>query len=118
MKKTHLLVFAIARVLVAGTSWAAPFGGPTMSSIRRRCGRHRARLARGRRVGGTEALGGPGLGGQHDWYLSRQLKNFKAGVRGVHEKDTYGQTMSSMAHALPPDEQTIKDVVAYIETLK
>jgi cytochrome c oxidase subunit 2 len=67
---------------------------------------------------GSEALGGPRLGGQHDWYLIRQLKNFKAGVRGVHQKDTYGQTMSSMAHALLPDEQTIKDVVAYIETLK
>ncbi len=72
----------------------------------------------GEKGGGTKALGGPRLGGQHDWYLIRQLKNFKAGVRGVHEKDTYGQTMSSMAHALLPDEQTIKDVVAYIETLK
>ncbi len=72
----------------------------------------------GEKGGGAKALGGPRLAGQHDWYLIRQLKNFKAGVRGVHEKDTYGQTMSSMAHALLPDEQTIKDVVAYIETLK
>ena len=66
---------------------------------------------------GSEALGGPRLAGQHDWYLIRQLKNFKAGVRGVHEKDTYGQTMSSMAHALLPDDQEVKDVVTFINTL-
>lgn len=66
---------------------------------------------------GSEVLGGPRLTGQHDWYLIRQLKNFKAGVRGVHEKDTYGQTMSSMAYALLPDDQAGKDVVAFIKTL-
>lgn len=67
---------------------------------------------------GNETLGGPRLAGQHDWYLMRQLQNFRAGIRGAHEKDTYGQTMASMAHALLPNEQAIKDVVAYIKTLQ
>ncbi|MDH3672899.1 MAG: c-type cytochrome [Gammaproteobacteria bacterium] len=71
----------------------------------------------GERGEGSEALGGPRLAGQHDWYLIRQLKNFKAGVRGVHEKDTYGQTMRSMAHALLADDQALKDVVTFIKTL-
>jgi cytochrome c oxidase subunit 2 len=66
---------------------------------------------------GSEALGGPRIAGQHDWYLIRQLQNFKAGVRGAHEKDTYGQTMSSMAHALLPDDQAVQDVVTFINTL-
>ena len=71
----------------------------------------------GQKGEGTEALGGPRLAGQHDWYLIRQLKNFKAGVRGAHEKDTYGQTMRSMAHALLSDDQAVKDVVTFIKTL-
>ncbi|MFQ5995826.1 MAG: c-type cytochrome [Acidiferrobacterales bacterium] len=66
---------------------------------------------------GNAALGGPRLAGQHDWYLIRQLQNFRGGLRGTHEQDTYGQTMASMAHALLPDEQAIKEVVAHIATL-
>ncbi|MFQ5935907.1 MAG: c-type cytochrome [Acidiferrobacterales bacterium] len=71
----------------------------------------------GGRGEGNESLGGPRLAGQHDWYLLSQLQNFRAGIRGTHEQDTYGQTMRSMAHALLADEQAMQDVVAYITTL-
>lgn len=66
--------------------------------------------------GGNEALNAPGLAGQHGWYIARQLANFKAGVRGTHEKDVYGQQMRPMAMTLP-DEAAIANVTAYIESL-
>ena len=53
----------------------------------------------------------------NDWYLARQLQNFKSGVRGVHPEDEYGFQMTSMVQALA-DEQAINDVVAYINTLE
>ena len=65
---------------------------------------------------GNESSGAPKLAGQHDWYLKRQLENFKNGVRGVHSKDQYGQQMRLMAKVLK-SEQTINDLVAYVSTL-
>ena len=66
---------------------------------------------------GLEATNAPRLQGQYDWYLIRQLKNYQSGARGVHKDDTFGATMRAMAGTLP-NEQAIKDVVAYIGTLK
>lgn len=65
---------------------------------------------------GLEAANAPRLQGQFDWYLVRQLKNYQSGARGVSKGDTYGATMRAMAATLP-NEQAIKDVVAYIGTL-
>jgi len=64
---------------------------------------------------GNEALGSPPLLNTHDWYLLTQLKKFKGGVRGA--KDQYGRSMAPMANGLQ-DEQAMKDVVAYIQTLR
>ncbi len=66
---------------------------------------------------GMEALNAPRLQGQQDWYVIRQLQNFKAGIRGANPKDTYGQTMAPMSQTLPND-QAMADVAAYIKTLK
>ena len=71
----------------------------------------------GQRAEGNSALRSPKLAGQHDWYLIRQLQNFKSGVRGSDPKDIYGQQMRPMAQTLV-DDQAIKDVVAYIQTLR
>jgi len=65
---------------------------------------------------GNPALNAPKLAGQQDWYLKRQLHNFKAGSRGANDKDTYGKTMAPMAQTLP-DDAAINNVVAYIKTL-
>ncbi len=65
---------------------------------------------------GVQALNGPKLAGQSDWYLVRQIKNFKAGIRGSHDQDVYGKMMAPMANTLVTD-QAIDDVVAYILTL-
>jgi cytochrome c553 len=66
---------------------------------------------------GVEALGGPALTVVDDWYLVRQLGNFKAGIRGSHPDDTQGAQMRAAAQLLPDDE-AIRDVVAYINSLQ
>lgn len=70
----------------------------------------------GQQAEGMKALNAPKLTIQQDWYLVRQLHNFKDGIRGSDPKDIYGMQMKPMAMTLP-DEQAIKDVVAYIRQL-
>ncbi|MEQ1570582.1 MAG: c-type cytochrome [Myxococcota bacterium] len=66
---------------------------------------------------GMEAVGSPPLTVQPDWYLVRQLGKFKSGVRGANAKDAKGGQMRPMAAGLA-DDQAMKDVVAYIQTLR
>ena len=61
-------------------------------------------------------LNAPRQAGMSDWYLLGQLKNFKNGVRGEHPHDLKGKQMGYMARMLQ-DEQAMKDIVAYINTL-
>jgi len=70
----------------------------------------------GQQAEGNPALHAPKLSGQADWYLVRQLKNFKSGARGTDEHDINGRTMAPMAATLP-DDDAIANVVAYIKTL-
>ena len=65
---------------------------------------------------GVQALNAPRIAGSSDWYMARQLDNFKTGVRGAHPKDYYGYQMALMGITLR-DEQAINDVIAYINTL-
>jgi len=64
---------------------------------------------------GNEVLNAPKLANQHDWYIVRQLQNYKSGIRGTHAKDTFGMQMRPMAMMLVTDQQ-INDVTAYINT--
>jgi cytochrome c oxidase subunit 2 len=64
---------------------------------------------------GNQSLNAPKLAGQPRWYLARQLRNFKAGIRGGAPGDEIASQM--MAIAAPLDETTIEDVAAYIATL-
>lgn len=66
---------------------------------------------------GMKATNAPRLQGQFDWYLVRQLQNYKSGARGSHQDDSYGSTMRAMVATLPND-QAIEDVVAYINSLE
>jgi len=70
----------------------------------------------GARAQGNYALQAPRLAGQQDWYLKRQLENFKHGVRGAHKQDDYGHQMVLMARSLK-DEESINDLLAYLNTL-
>lgn len=70
----------------------------------------------GAQAQGNYALQAPALAGQDDWYLKRQLENFRLGVRGAHDGDTYGHQMVLMARSLQ-NEQSINDLLAYLNTL-
>ncbi len=65
---------------------------------------------------GNEAMHAPPLTNTHDWYLLTQLKHFKGKVRGASKEDEWGTTMAPMANTLA-DDQAMKDVIAYINTL-
>ena len=65
---------------------------------------------------GIKAMNAPRMAGMTDWYLARQLENFKADIRGKHKDDLYGWQMAQMARILK-DEDAINDVIAYINTL-
>jgi len=65
---------------------------------------------------GMQAVGGPNLVVSSDWYLVETLGKYKAGVRGTNPGDIAGMRMRPMSLILP-DEQAMKDVVAYIMTL-
>jgi cytochrome c oxidase subunit 2 len=71
----------------------------------------------GAKAEGNQALNAPKLADQDDWYLVRQLKSFKSGVRGSNPKDMFGMQMKPMAATLAND-QAIDNVVAYIRSLK
>jgi len=66
---------------------------------------------------GNPSLNSPRLTGQGKWYLIRQIKNFKDGIRGTHSKDQYGAQMKPMVVSLT-NEQAVRDVATYISTLK
>ena len=71
----------------------------------------------GPKGGGNRALNSPNLTGLQDWYIVRQLKNFKAGIRGTKSGDLFGMQMRPMAMTLANDA-AINNVTAYIATLK
>jgi len=66
---------------------------------------------------GIEAVGGPPLAGQSDWYLVTQLNNFRSGARGTAAGDNPGATMAASAAVLA-DDAAVNDVVAWIATLE
>ncbi|MEP4149024.1 MAG: c-type cytochrome [Halioglobus sp.] len=66
---------------------------------------------------GNPALNSPRLAGGDDWYMQAQLLAFRSGQRGSHADDTTGKQMRAMA-AILPDEQAVKDVVAYLHSLE
>ncbi len=64
---------------------------------------------------GNAAMRAPALTVQGGDYLLRQLRHFRAGVRGG-PTDMYGWMMNGRARALPGD-RAVRDVLAYIGTL-
>ncbi|MDE0006420.1 MAG: c-type cytochrome [Rhodospirillaceae bacterium] len=64
---------------------------------------------------GNEALAAPKLTDIQDWYQARQLRYFKDGIRGRSRGDIYGAQMAAMSMTLT--DQTIADLLAYIDTL-
>jgi cytochrome c553 len=66
--------------------------------------------------GGDIATLAPAIAGMPAWYVEMQLKNFKSGLRGLHQDDTGGLRMYPMSLWLR-DEADQKDVAAYVANL-
>lgn len=62
---------------------------------------------------GNETLGAPNLVGIDDWYLARQYRHFRDGIRGGHPEDRYGVQMIRIAPVLD-DDNAVRDVLAYL----
>jgi cytochrome c oxidase subunit 2 len=67
-------------------------------------------------AGNKDMMGAAPLNRSSDWYIYRQIKNFKGGIRGARPGDQGGALMRPMMLQLT-DEQAIMNVVAYIMTL-
>ncbi|HKE97147.1 MAG TPA: c-type cytochrome [Povalibacter sp.] len=65
---------------------------------------------------GVWSTNAPRLANMSDWYLQRQMNNFREGIRGRHPQDFPGAQMASIARSLA-DEQSISDVLDYVHTL-
>jgi cytochrome c oxidase subunit 2 len=70
----------------------------------------------GKTGSGSKEIGAPRIAGQNHWYEERQLRNFKAGIRGEKPEDIFGVVMRPMSFTLTTD-QDIVDVVAVLGTL-
>ena len=108
--KTTLALAAL--VTLASTGAVAAGDAERGKTLFATCG-----ACHGANAEGMEALNAPKLAGQEEWYIVRQLQNFKAGIRGNNPNDTYGMQMAPMAQTLA-DDQAMADVAAYIRTLK
>lgn len=66
---------------------------------------------------GEMTFGSPPLTGLQAWYLEDQLRKFKTGKRGTVKSDINGAKMVQMTTLFIEDDQTLRDVVAFIMTL-
>ena len=73
-------------------------------------------ISRSGGAGNQQMMGAAPVHRSSDWYLFRQIQNFRAGIRGARPGDQGGALMRPMIAKLT-GEQDIKDVVAYITTL-
>jgi cytochrome c oxidase subunit 2 len=69
-------------------------------------------VCHGSQLKGNANIGAPRLSGLPQWYLERQLINFKEGIRGVHSDDERGREMRMMVNTLTDAE--IKSIAAWV----
>jgi len=118
MRGVLLTALAVALIASAGSSVSARSKAASRADLPGRdvyeaaCSRCHGPDGRG-----IQAMNAPRLKGMSDWYLVTQLKNFRQGIRGAHELDTYGPQMALIAEMLR-DDQVTNDLVAYIGSLK
>ena len=68
---------------------------------------------------GNPAMKSPGIAGQEGWYLETSLNKFLKGIRGGDPaKDPQAGMMSMMVKQFLKTEEDVRDVVAYVKTLK
>jgi cytochrome c553 len=74
-------------------------------------------LCHGANANGNYGIRAPKLSGMEGWYLTRQLENFAAGIRGTAADDAPGHEMMPVGWRLR-QENALADAVAFIATLE
>ncbi|WP_158966797.1 c-type cytochrome [Paraglaciecola sp. L3A3] len=69
-------------------------------------------VCHGSQLMGNQNIGAPRLTGLSQWYVERQLKNFKNGIRGSHPEDATGEEMMRMVGNL--SNQQISDIALWV----
>ena len=70
----------------------------------------------GAKAEGSVSAGAPRLVGMSDWYLLRQLQDFRAGRRGGVGAESGAAAMRTIALTLPTS-QSLLDVIAFLDSL-
>jgi len=104
---TFLLIIAL---ITSGCDRPAPTGAAADEAAYRSCN-----VCHGATGLGNRGMQAPALVNLDDWYVERQLKSFKAGIRGRHAKDVYGMQMASQASLLS-DDHAIDAVIRRINS--
>ena len=71
-------------------------------------------VCHGSQLKGNVNIGAPRLSGLPQWYIERQLLNFKDGTRGMHTSDDRGMEMRPMVSEFTPSQ--IKDIAEWVAT--
>lgn len=74
-------------------------------------------LCHGANANGNYGIRAPKLSGMEPWYLTRQLENFAAGIRGALAEDGSGHEMMPVGLRLK-QEDTLAAAVAWVATLQ
>lgn len=90
-------ISALWLLMLAGAASAAT--GPQLFTVCVAC--------HGARGEGNPALGAPAVAGQQPAYVQRQLRNFRAGLRGTRPGDTFGAQMRNIALAVRDDPSVV-----------
>lgn len=70
----------------------------------------------GERGEGNQLALAPAIAGRPEWYVERQLHNFKSGVRGTHPDDVGGLRMYPMSLSVKSDED-IRALAVHVASL-
>jgi len=74
-------------------------------------------LCHGTNANGNYGIRAPKLSGMEPWYLTRQLENFAAGIRGAPEQDFSGHEMRVVGIRLQ-QEKVLGEAVKFITALE
>ena len=100
-------------LLAASAVWLAP-NAHSQDAKRGEDGYKLCASCHGFPAQGNAIVGAPGLAGREDWYLKRQIENFRNGIRGGSPEDEPAHRMAQMTLGLD-SEADVLDLVAYIE---
>ena len=108
--KASILLFGLS--LLSPNCWASgdPVKGKSLYSICVAC--------HGANGEGQKINNAPRISGQHDWYVERQLINYRDGIRGVHIDDITGMQMRSIAITLKKDQDEAAEILFAPKALK